>query len=901
MKVQPIVFQQGKLMLGANMNLLRQLNFLFLILFASSCMEAVKKSNVEFNDSRSPSQVKFQELMISSPSAYSTFHTALILKGYCQFGMSVQIYHLGKIVDTHECQKEQKFSTTIRPEGPDGVVTIDFYQVEPRSGEVLSRVSIAFTKSSVNTFDPALSVLANNCLNCHGVNSGSLNFDFTSEQDFIDKGWVVPGSEELSKLTNRTKHFQGVTTASPGAQNMPMGSAYKDFKRDEYNILRDWVVSLQTRVNPVNIVTPLEQASVVSTVLVSGTCDSEYDVIISLDQSSVATLSCSGTFERLISVPGVDGVKVISVVQYDEDNQMIGSDSVSVKKDTLSVANVEIVAPDSMATFQQNLLLEGNCSSGLNLRLSIDGEEISTNQLTCSSGGDFQQQVSLPGLDGQKNILVEQLDQFGNILGSNNRIFLKDNVAPELSISMPDAGTAGLSGLTMSGTCETNAPVSFSGSGLSNPSSFVCMNSNWSYTALFSSGLGTKNIVVSSSDRAGNSIQISRTFTRVQTLAQPVLEIATPLSLFRTQEDVVLTGLCTPEINITFSGDITNDSSLCPQSGTFEKLVKLLGNDGEKTIRIRQTVNGSILEDSLVVVRDNAPPVIQITSHQNNQEVFESIIIQGICEMNASNVVISSDFFNTQSVPCNGSFSVNLSLSGDEGAKDIFFSQTDSAFNTSSLLLSLNYIIPPPDVQRFLRAKNVIIQSCVGCHASSGNKNFNLATEEEFVLAGHVKPGNINESPITYRTKWHNNSTDPNSNQNMPSGTSYGSFPQQSYEILKDWVENMKSYTNTSGLSRFHSPRIATRKYTKSVLSEVFGPSVEETLNELILANSSTFSGPCDRYETGLLQNPARRYETIPAVEKDSCFSGTGDIDLQVIGNSNILRAGWTIKVPVKN
>lgn len=884
-------------------NMRKSINVLTIFAFflLTSCdftVQKDKKSKVEFSDRRSPLSEQTGSLEFISPGAFSTFQNNLLIVGKCFPESVIQIHRLPDLLQTIDCEESSTFNTLINIEGPDGEVEIRLSQISSLNNNPITATR-TFIKSnsasSDNYFQKAMIVMQNRCLHCHGSNGPAhLVFDYVKEEDFVNNGWIIPGDEHASKITNRTKFHNGVTNAPPNAENMPMGGSYNSFRLEEYEDLRNWVVNTEVQANLVNIFSPVQSASVVSNVLISGSCQENIDVVLFQDEVQIATTNCDGNFSRLIPISGADGEKVLIARQYDTQNEIIGTDSVTIIKDTGNTVNVQIQQPSPLTRTRKDILVEGVCSVGLDLKFTIQSSSINPSIEACNAQGTFSKLIELQGADGEKTIIIDQQDQLQTVLSSDSRIFIKDTTPPALTFIAPEEGEKAVTGLVLNGECEESLPITVSGNGITNPATINCEQGAWQYTVLFTQGLGIKNVTLRSTDQASNTSFVSRNFERVDTTETPILSIASPVNNFHTQTEVILTGICTPNIDLNISGDVQSETIPCTENGQFERVKSLIGLDGIKQIIVSQSVNGNTLSDQVSVFKDNTSPNLEVTSPENGTETFGLINVQGNCESGISNVIISSSAItNTLSIPCNGNFSANIDLSGEPGSKTIQFSQQDLAMNSTQVQLTLELTPPDPAQQRFQAARQVMASSCFHCH-NSGNTKMDFLTEEEFELAGLVVPGNINNSKITSRTKWHNGSTDPNSLQNMPEDN-YNSFPQASYETLKIWIENMQSSALSSGNSRFQIPRIASRKYVKSVLIDVFGPSIDQELNRTILSQSPSFSGPCDRYETTRTKAPGY-LNSDPVVEEHDCFVGKEDINLSMNGSTNVLRAGWTIQ-----
>ena len=149
------------------------------------------------------------------------------------------------------------------------------------------------------------------------------------------------------------------------------------------------------------------------------------------------------------------------------------------------------------------------------------------------------------------------------------------------------------------------------------------------------------------------------------------------------------------------------------------------------------------------------------------------------------------------------------------------------------------------NVERFATAKAVLEARCISCHTTGGvARNFDLATETEFIQAGLVTPGLPEQSSLIYRLK--NYKGLPVGGQNMPSN---GTLSDPDYNTLFEWVTLMgrpQTVTCTTG-SNLLKPQIKrlTSKQFKNSLVAVFGsifndnqfPMINDTIPKLDFAN----------------------------------------------------------------
>lgn len=134
--------------------------------------------------------------------------------------------------------------------------------------------------------------------------------------------------------------------------------------------------------------------------------------------------------------------------------------------------------------------------------------------------------VTIPG-DWNTSTLVfaiRAIDKVGRNAIVYSQPFTVDNGAPALAWGNPAAGSNGINGLTVSGTCGASpgdsASVTLTGDISGAPVTTACNAGSWSTAVTFTTGFGAKSITATQADHAGNSTTVSRSFTRNQLAAK---------------------------------------------------------------------------------------------------------------------------------------------------------------------------------------------------------------------------------------------------------------------------------------------------------------------------------------------------------------------------------------------
>lgn len=283
--------------------------------------------------------------------------------------------------------------------------------------------------------------------------------------------------------------------------------------------------------------------------------------------------------------------------------------------------------------------------------------------------------------------------------------FRVDTTAPVLTFASPAADTAGVDGLTITGTCETGLPVSISGTGVSATSSATCSSSTFSKDILFSSGDGSKTVTISQTDAAGNLGSISQNFVRDTSAPTPfsILGIRNGIGSDSTN-DGFLTGSLYPKVMWTASTGVNNfDVSIysadgatvvCPKvnAGTNTEYdfstCALVNNTSYKAKVLAKNALGTITNATNTMYPftvDISAPIITFSSPDQNTAGVNGLTITGTCESGLQINISGSGVNGPTTATCSaGSFSAPILFSSGDGTKVVTLDQTDAAGNVGT-------------------------------------------------------------------------------------------------------------------------------------------------------------------------------------------------------------------------
>lgn len=355
----------------------------------------------------------------------------------------------------------------------------------------------------------------------------------------------------------------------------------------------------------VSIQTPQSGASVSSPVTVSGQCENSLTVnIAGSGVSSPLMVPCNaGNYSASVGLQAGSGARSVSVSQEDAAGN-VGTISRTVQ--AVVSANqiaIAITAPDANSSAKSGVTLAGSCENGL--PVAISGAGVSAAQNVTCSNSQFSAAITFSAGDGVKVVTVKQVS--GSRSGENSRSFLRDNVAPNLTITAPASNVHTQSALTFTGACETGLSVNFREG--TNTSSTSCTNGSYSRGITLSSGDGSKSVTITQTDLAGNSSSISRSVFRDTT--PPSIAITSPAAGTSSAAEVNVSGTCESGLNVVAAGSgVKSQVSKACASGMFALTVVFSDNDGTKLVEVKQTdLAGNVGSAQRSFIRTTAPVV----------------------------------------------------------------------------------------------------------------------------------------------------------------------------------------------------------------------------------------------------------------------------------------------------
>lgn len=383
--------------------------------------------------------------------------------------------------------------------------------------------------------------------------------------------------------------------------------------------------------------------------------DSSFVLAIPPSNLSAFNILCSDNLNQDVPVTliGTEGLRFLRLWAMDSSGTISSSyQEVTINYDVTSPI-IAITSPSALYEAQTQVAVSGTCESQLSVNVSGTGATLNT--FTCSNS-QFSGLIDLSNGEGVKNIIFTQTDGAGNS-SSYNIDFIKDNTAPAISIASPAANSIHPASITLTGSCESNIAINISGTGATSGNT-LCLGGNFSYIANLTPGDGTKNIILTQTDSAGNSTSVNRDFIKDTTA--PIVSFSSPAPSSFHVNSLQINGICESGLTISISGDITSNTTTSCNAGNFSQNITMTSTDGPKTILISQTDSvGNIGTATRVFNRDSTPPQLTLmrvnnaeTATNNRNVVVDIQATSSRQDIHAFCLKLNSSLAPLESDPC---------------------------------------------------------------------------------------------------------------------------------------------------------------------------------------------------------------------------------------------------------
>ncbi len=466
-----------------------------------------------------------------------------------------------------------KFQAVVTAGGADGPKVVIISQMDS-SGRVWQD-SVTITK---DTMLPVVTIMSIVKSNSNLVVSGTCegNAPMTIGGDILS----------ITNLFCSNNAFQFTVRPTVGDGNKNIDVAQTDLAGNRGEARRPFIVDTVAPV--LNISSPAASAQFENAFQLRGTCESGLDVIASgTGVLTMAAAPCvNGSYSLSANFSVNLGNKEVIVSQTDASGNR-GQASILLVR-IAGAANapaIEILQPAVNTLAKAALTLSGTCTAGLNITIS---GAVAAPSTTICANGTFSTLVNFSAGEGNKTVTVTQTNS-QNISGSVSRNFLKDSVAPIVSIVSPTANTfLATATATVSGVCESGISVVLYGSGLTANVSATCANGMYSGQVILTALDGSKEINVGQTDGAQN--YSSATVTIKRDSVAPLIKITDPAAGTMATNGVNLRGTCETGLPVSVSGSgVASPVQTMCDASTFSLNLIFSATDGAKDVTVAQT------------------------------------------------------------------------------------------------------------------------------------------------------------------------------------------------------------------------------------------------------------------------------------------------------------------------
>lgn len=614
-------------------------------------------------------------LIITSPESfpYSSNGNSLTITGTCEDSATV-VYLVGDSTQNTPCSGSS-FSFTVNNTS-DGVFNFSLYQRDP-AGSNSPSITAQWIRDTSAPSAPTVTTPASNPYTSADTNltiAGNCETGATVALSGSSSGNTTCSASAYSfSVTKNTDSTYNFSLAQTDAAGNSSGSTSFQWVRNTA------LPPSPTISSPAS--TPFYGSS--TTITLSGDCVTGNTV--QLSGANTQSMTCTSNSYSFSLSQSTDGTYNYSIVQINLSNLSSGATNFTWVLDRASPTAPLVATPSTSPVYNSanSLTISGSCET--NATVNYSGS--ATGSTTCSASS-FSFTVNKTS-DGTYTFSINQTDRAGNSSSSSSVTWVRDTAAPSapvLSLPATNPYTSKTNSITVSGSCESNATVSYSGS---SSGSTTCTSSSFSFIVNRSTD-GTANYSIYQTDLAGNtSNNTNLSWTRDTTApTTPVLSQPNPTTVRSSGNSITVIGSCETNATVNYSGSGTGSTACASSSFTFN-ISK--STDDIYNFSISQTDAAGNTSGTVIVTwyRDTlAPAAPTLTSPNENPYISgdSSIILSGGCESNAT-VKLSGS--STQNTTCSALSTYSFTVSNStDGTYNYSIAQTDQANNTSA---SLNF------------------------------------------------------------------------------------------------------------------------------------------------------------------------------------------------------------------
>jgi len=372
-------------------------------------------------------------------------------------------------------------------------------------------------------------------------------------------------------------------------------------------------------------------------------------------------------------------------------NVSSASTDLNVVYDTVLPSLILTTPTDTKGSANKTLnwtLTETNSSNSLNFTVEyFNGSIWQSIGTTASANGSLTNQAFnttwlAPALDiSTAKFRVSFTDLAGNSKTTESSAFIIDSTAPNLTVTSPANNSYVQTSVTVSGACETGRNIDFSGDILAN-FSITCSGASFTQVLNLTTGDAAKNIVLSSTDVAGNTSTVNRTYNR-DTNAPTIARTTGASPQSSKNNTVTWGGTCEGNYTVNVTGDAT--TSFNCSAGTWSWTTPAETVDATYNYTLIQTDAAGNSSTSLALswTRDNTAPTFTVAQSNPTTNNQDSFTMSGNCEGSLPIAVTGAATANLTCV--SGTWTWTTPTVSTDSARTYNFAHTDVAGNVSSI------------------------------------------------------------------------------------------------------------------------------------------------------------------------------------------------------------------------
>ncbi len=400
---------------------------------------------------------------------------------------------------------------------------------------------------------------------------------------------------------------------------------------------------------------------------------------------ATGTADANGNYSIPIAVGANSTTSIYAKATTSSSTSSCSTTTVTYVQDATGPA-IAITSPAANTRAQTGLTMSGTCETGLTIALSGAGL-LSPASTTCTAGA-FSVAITFTAGQGNKNIVVTQVDASLNV-SSDNRTFVRDNTSPVITVTSHANMASVPNPVTLAGACETGLTINLSGTGLVSPTTTTCTASAYSVAVTLTAGNGNKALIFQQTDAANNTGTLNRTFVADGT--PPVLNFSTPADNSYTMVDTfVIAGVCETGLTVNLSGaGLSSPATTVCAGSAFSQSITVTAGDGSKVISIMQTdTAGNSTTATRTFILDTVKPVTPAITSVNpvSPSSVSTPLLSGLAEA-SSTVSFYSDsgctvLIDTTTANGAGTFS-HATAAATNTLTTFYANSTDAALNIS--------------------------------------------------------------------------------------------------------------------------------------------------------------------------------------------------------------------------